>query len=146
MGVEGGGPRRSVFLWGQQFFQSRILGIPRGFVRVKGICQTTPTTIFCQYRLFLAVGRIAALCYPLFNSFQGSNRGYVIGVLFFWLARQLRALWGNIVVGLIGTRLGQCLGIRHVLRQTTRIRLRWGGFHVPRSRRFALCYIVRGSQ
>ena len=44
VGVEGGGPRRSVFLWGQQFFQFRILGIPRGFVRVKGIRHAAPAT------------------------------------------------------------------------------------------------------
>ena len=85
-GIEGGqsaAAGRLIFWLSEQALQFCVFLCPVGFLRVKGICQTTPTTIFCQYRLFLAVGRIAALCYPLFNSFQGSNRGYVCGVLFF---------------------------------------------------------------
>ena len=45
VGVEGGGPGRSVFLRGQQLLQFGILRTPCRFIRVKGIRQTAPANI-----------------------------------------------------------------------------------------------------
>ena len=51
VGIEGGGPGRFVFLRGQQLLQLRILGGPRGFVRVKGIRHAAPAHIAGQHFL-----------------------------------------------------------------------------------------------
>ena len=51
VGVEGRGASSRVFLRGQQLLQLRILGGPRGFVRVKGIRHAAPAHIAGQHFL-----------------------------------------------------------------------------------------------
>ena len=79
VGVEGGGPRRSVFLWGQQFFQFRILGIPRGFVRVKGIRHAAPAHIAGQYLLLFRRGLPGGL-FQIFQQLDRRHIGLVLGL------------------------------------------------------------------
>src|SRR5699024_8586134 len=79
VGVEGGGPRRSVFLWGQQFFQFRILGSPRGFVLVKGIRHAAPAHIAGQYLLLFRRGLPGGL-FQIFQQLDRLHIGLVLGL------------------------------------------------------------------
>ena len=78
VGVEGGGPGRSVFLRGQQLFQFGILRTPCRFVRVKDVRQTAPAHILREQMLFFR-GSIAVL---LFDLLQRGNRLDVAPELF----------------------------------------------------------------
>ena len=79
MGVEGGGPGRSVFLWGQQFLQFRILGGPRGFVRVKGIRHAAPAHIAGQHFLLRRRG-LAGGFFQVFQQLDRRHIGLVLGL------------------------------------------------------------------
>ena len=52
MGIQGGRSCRSIFVIGQQIFQSGVLLRPISLIRVKGICQTAPADIVRQNFLF----------------------------------------------------------------------------------------------
>ena len=82
VGVEGGGPGRSIFLRGQQLLQLRILRRPGGLLRVKGIRQPAPAHILRKQVLFLR-GSVAV--FPL-DLFQRGNGLDVAPELFFWAA------------------------------------------------------------
>ena len=79
MSIQGGGSGRSVFLRRQQLLQFRKLGSPRRFVRVKGICQTTPANIAGQYLLLLRRGLPGGLLQML-QQLDRRDIGLVLGL------------------------------------------------------------------
>ena len=79
VGVQGGGPGRGVFLRGQQFFQFRILGGPRGFVRVKGIRHAAPAHIAGQHFLLLRRGLPGGFL-QVFQQLDRRHIGLVLGL------------------------------------------------------------------
>ena len=79
VGVEGGGPRRLIFLRGQQLLQLRILGGPHGFVRVKGIRHAAPAHIAGQHFLLRRRG-VPGGFLQVFQQLDCRHIGLILGL------------------------------------------------------------------